>query len=100
MGKLRNFLFPTKENSVFETTTIVDKDQVNTPKTSSATLITNPEKEIEKKSGMEENSLNAKKYFMEDKTNEVYKNFSKCLRCCNRSFFTCSKCFRRFYHIQ
>ena len=60
MGKLRNFLFPTKENSVFETTTIVDKNQVNTPKTSSATLITNPEKEIEKKSGMEENSLNAK----------------------------------------
>ena len=60
MGKLRNFLFPTKENSVFETTTIVDKDQVNTPKTSSATLITNPEKEIEKKSGMEENSFNAK----------------------------------------
>lgn len=60
MGKLRNFLFPTKENSVFETTTIVDKDQVNTPKTSSATLITNPEKEIEKKSGMEENNLNAK----------------------------------------
>lgn len=60
MGKLRNFLFPTKENSVFETTTIVDKDQVNTPKTSSATLITNPEKEIEKKSGMEENSFNVK----------------------------------------
>ncbi len=60
MGKLRNFLFPTKENSVFETTTIVDKDQVNTPKTSSATLITNPEKEIEKKSGMEENNFNAK----------------------------------------
>lgn len=60
MGKLRNFLFPTKENSVFETTTIVDKDQANTPKTSSATLITNPEKEFEKKSVMEENNSNAK----------------------------------------
>ena len=42
---------------------------------------------------MIKNSLKAKKYFMEDKTNEVYKNFSKYCSCCNRSFFTCSKCF-------
>ena len=40
MGKLRIFLFPTKENSVFETTTIDENNtQESMPKSSSATLI-------------------------------------------------------------
>ena len=65
MGKLRNFLFPTKENSVFETTTIQEKDQ-NTPiKNSSATLIQQPQVEVKKaieETAVSKNRANPKIY--------------------------------------
>ena len=47
MGKLRNFLFPTKENSVYETTTIHENNQDSNQKNSSAVLINTPNQEIQ-----------------------------------------------------